>query len=116
MKTLLTGVVSAMIIAVAALFFFEHIPQARQIKQNHPTLVIIAGIILIIVTWHAFHTILLVLAAALAPLPLCFLHAACRSSENLIDGSELTGDYFLNTPVGQIMQMLGLDPHASLHE
>lgn len=116
MKTLLTGFISALIIVVAVLFFFERIPQARQIKQNHPTLVIIAGISLIIVTWQALNTILLVVAAALAPVPLWFIHAALRSSENLVDVSEMAGNYFLNTPMGQIMQMVGIEPRASVHE
>lgn len=115
MKTLLTGFVSAVIIVVACLFFFEHIPQARQIKQNHPTLVIVGGIALIVVTWHALHTILIIVAAALAPIPLCLLHATFRSSENLID-NQMTGDYFVKTPVGQIMQILSIDPRASVHE
>lgn len=115
MKTLLTGVVSAMVIGVAVLFFFEHLPQARQIKQNHPTLVIVAGIGLIITIWYALHTILIVIGALLAPLPLWLLHAAFRSTEGLI-GTEMGGNYFENTPVGQIMQMFGIDPQASLHE
>ena len=113
MKTLLTGVVSSIIIALAVLFFFEHIPQARQIKQNHPTLVIIAGIVLIIVAWHALHTILLVAGAFLAPVPLWFLHASLRSSSGLVSGSEMGGDSFVNTPIGQIMQMVGIEPRAS---
>lgn len=115
MKTLLTGFVSAGTIVIAILFFFEHLPQARQIKQDHPTIVIVAGIVLVFVTWHALHTILLIIAAFLAPLPLCFLHAIFRSSENLIDSS-MTGDYFVSTPVGQIMQILGIDPKATIHE
>lgn len=116
MKTLLTGIVSAIVIILAILFFFEHIPQARQIKQNHPTLVIIGGIILVIVTWHALHTILLVVGAALAPVPFWFLHAALRSSDGLVDASQMGGNYFLNTPIGQIMQMFGIEPRASSHE
>lgn len=116
MKTLLTGIVSAIIIILSILFFFEHIPQARQIKQNHPTFVIIGGIVLIIVAWHALHTILLVVGIALAPVPFWLLHAAMRSSDGLIDGTQLGGDYFVNTPVGQIMQMFGIEPRASTHE
>lgn len=110
MKTLLSGFVSAFIIVVAILFFFEHIPQARQIKQNHPTLVIIAGIALIIVTWNALHTILVIGAAALAPVPLCLAHAALRSADGLIDGT--SANYYANTPIGQIMQMLGFEPRV----
>lgn len=116
MKTLLTGIVSALIIILAVLFFFEHIPQARQIKQNHPTLVIIGGVILIVLVWHALHTILLVVAAALASIPLWFLHASFRSINDLIDGTRMGGNYFKNTPFGQIMQMLGIEPEASLRE
>jgi len=116
MKTLLSGFVSAIIIVVAILFFFEHLPQARQIKQNHPTVVIVAGIGLIVVAWHALHTILFIVAAALSPIPLWFLHAAARSSEGLLDGTELNGDYFARTPVGQIMQMVGIEPRASNRE
>lgn len=112
MKTLLTGIVSAIVIILAILFFFEHIPQARQIKQNHPTLVICAGIILVIITWQALHTILLVVGAVLAPVPLWFLHASMRSTEGLVDGSQFGGDYFVNTPLGQIMQMVGIEPRA----
>lgn len=113
MKTLLTGIVSSVIIVLAVLFFFEHIPQARQIKQNHPTLVIIGGILLIFVAWSAIHTILLVVAAAIGPIPLWFLHAAFRSSDHLLDGTQLKADSFANTPVGQIMQMLGIEAHAA---
>lgn len=107
MKTLLTGIVSAIVLTVAALFFFEHIPQARKIKQEHPTVVIVCGIILIIVTWHALHTILVVAALALAPLPLWLLHASFRSTDGLT-GTNNSAE----TPVGQIMQMLGIDPKA----
>lgn len=113
MKTLLTGIVSAAILTIAALFFFEHIPQARQIKQNHPTFVIICGVVLVVVTWHAVRTILVVLGIALVPVPLWFVHALFRSSDGLIDGNRMGGDYFLNTPVGQIMQMLGIEPSAT---
>lgn len=116
MKTLLTGIVSAIILTLAGLFFFEHIPQARQIKQNHPTVVIVLGIVLIIVTWHAMHTILMVLGAALSPLPFYLLHASIRSSEGLIDPSQMGGDYFVNTPVGQIMQAFGIEPRATVSE
>lgn len=116
MKTLLTGIVSAIVLIIAGLFFFEHIPQARQIKQDHPTMVIIAGIILIVVTWHALHTILLVVGAALSPIPFYLLHASLRSSEGLIDSNEMGGDYFINTPAGQLMQMLGIEPRASVSE
>lgn len=111
MKTLLTGVVSATAIVVAVLFFFEHIPQARQIKQNYPTLVIIGGIALVFVAWHALHTILIVVAAAFVPLPLCLFHAATRSPDNLLSGTNLGKDSFINTPMGHIMQMVGIDPH-----
>lgn len=116
MKTLLTGIVSALFLTLAVLFFFEHIPQARQIKQNHPTLVIIGGLVLIVLTWHALHTILLVVAAALSPVPLWFLHAAFRSANNLLDGSQMGGNDFTNTPIGQIMQMLGIEPKISAQE
>lgn len=116
MKTLLTGVVSSIVIAVAVLFFFEHIPLARQIKQNYPTLVIIGGVVLIIVTWYALHTILIVVGALMVPLPLWLLHAAFRSTNGLIDGQEMGGNYFTNTPAGQIMQMFGIDPKASTRE
>lgn len=116
MRTLLTGVTSAVILVISILFFFEHIPQARQIKQNHPSLVIIAGILLVIATWHALHTILFVVAAGLAPIPLCLLHAAFRSSSNLVEGERLNQGYFLSTPMGQLMQMVGLDPVASSSE
>lgn len=109
MKTLLTGIISAIVLILAALFFFEHIPQARYIKQNHPTLVIICGIVLIVVTWHALRTILLVVGIALSPVPLWFVHAAFRSSDGLIDGTQMGGDYFKNTPMGQVMQMLGIE-------
>lgn len=117
MKTLLTGVLSAAIITVAVLFFMEHIPQARQIKQDHPNLVIIVGLILVVLTWRAFHTILIVLGAILAPVPLWFLHASFRSSEHLIDGTKISGLYLSQTPVGHIMQMLGIEPrvYASEH-
>lgn len=115
MKTLLTGFISASVIVVAVLFFFEHIPHARQIKQNHPSVVIIAGIVLIFVTWKALHTILLIVAAFLAPLPICLLHALFRSSNFLIDGT-MTGDYFLSTPVAQIMQIFGVDPKPTQTE
>lgn len=116
MRTLLTGVLSALFIAVAILFFFEHIPQARQIKQNHPSLVIVAGIALIVVTWQALHTILFVMAALVAPVPLWFVHASCRSSDNLVESSQMDGDYFLKTPIGQIMQMVGIEARASQRE
>lgn len=116
MKTLLSGFVSALVIVVAILFFFEHIPQARQIKQNHPTWVIVGGIVLIVVTWHALHTILIIGAAALAPIPVWFVHAAFRSSDNLAEGDELGVDYFARTPIGQIMQILGIEPRASARE
>lgn len=112
MKTLITGVISAVCIIVAALFFFEHIPQARQIKQNYPTAVIVSGIVLILITWHALKTILFFVAAAIAPFPVWFLHASLRSSEHLIDSSSMGGDYFARTPVGQLMQMFGIEPRA----
>ena len=35
MRTLLTGVVSAIILTIAGLFFFEHIPQARRLRACH---------------------------------------------------------------------------------
>lgn len=113
MKTLLTGIISAIILIVASLFFFEHIPQARQIKQNHPTLVIVCGVVLIIVIWHALHTILLVAGIAFVPLPLWLLHAAFRRVDGLMDGSRMGGDQFVDTPVGQLMQMFGIDPRSS---
>lgn len=118
MKTLLTGVVSAVIIVLAVLFFMEHIPQARQIKQNHPSVVIIAGIVLVFVTWHALHTILFVVAAAFAPVPMWVLHAAFRSTDKLLDGTtgQMGAEYFANTPIGQIMQMLGIEPRAVFQE
>lgn len=116
MKTLVTGVTSAVILVISILFFFEHIPQARQIKQNHPSLVIIAGILLVIATWHALHTILFVVAAALVPIPLCVLHATFRSSNNLASGEQLNNSYFLATPMGQLMQMFGMEPRASASE
>jgi len=116
MKTLLTGVVSAILLTVAGLFFFEHIPQARQIKQDHPTLVIISGVVLIIVGWQALNTILLVIGASLSPLPFYFIHAAARSSDGLIDSREMGGDYFVNTPLGQLMQIVGIEPRATVNE
>lgn len=115
MRTLLTGISSAVVLVVALLFFFEHIPQARQIKQNHPSLVIIAGILLVVATWHALHTILFVIGAALVPVPICLLHAAFRSSDNLIAGNQ-GGNQLLSTPMGQFMQMFGLDPTATMAE
>lgn len=112
MRTLLTGMISAGCIILAILFFFEHLPRARQIKQNHPTLVIAGGILLIIVTWRALHTILWVVAAGLAPVPLWLLHGALRNTHNLMESSETRPDAFVATPMGQIMQILGLEPRA----
>lgn len=116
MKTVLIGVVSSIAIAVAVLFFFEHIPLARQIKQNYPTLVIVGGVILIMITWYSLQTILLVVGAFIAPLPLWFLHASFRSTNGLVGATEMSGSYCINTPVGQIMQILGIDPQVSLRE
>lgn len=113
MKTLLAGIVSAIVLIVAAMFFFEFIPQARQIKQDHPNIVIVCGIILIVVIWHAIHTILIIAAIGLTPLPLCLLHASLRKTDGLLDGKQIGGDDFINTPVGQIMQVLGIDPRTS---
>lgn len=112
MKTLLTGLVSALIITLGVLFFCEYIPQARQIKQNHPTLVIVIGVILMVVGWHALHTILLTASALIAPLPVVLLHAACRSSANLASGSRVESNQ-VNTPLGQILQMFGFDATLS---
>lgn len=108
MKTLLTGLVSALIIILGVLFFCEYIPQARMIKQNHPTLVIVIGVILMVVGWHALHTILLAASALLAPIPIVFIHASCRSSENLASGSKVDLNQ-VNTPFGQILQIFGFD-------
>lgn len=116
MKTLLTGILSAAIITVAVLFFMEHIPQARQIKQDHPNLVIIVGLILVVLTWRALSTIFIVLGAILAPVPLWFLHAAFRSSEHLIDGTKVSGLCQAQTPMGHIMQMLGIEPRVYVSE
>lgn len=116
MKTLLTGIISATVIVLGVLFFLEHIPQARQIKQNHPSVVVIAGIVIIFVGYQALRTILVVIMATIIPIPLFLLHAATRCSDNLVDESSMGGDYFLRTPLGQIMQMIGINPRVTSKE
>lgn len=117
MRTLLLGFICAGILILAVLFFLEYLPLARQIKQNHPNLVIAGGIALFIVTYHALSTILLIVGAALAPLPLWLLHATFRSSEGLIDNIQQEDrEFFAHTPVGQVLQLLGFEPRATRHE
>lgn len=115
MKTLLTGLISVVIITLGVLFFCEYIPQARQIKQNHPTLVIVLGITLLVVGWHALHTILLATSSLIAPLPIVLIHAAFRSIANLLTPAQVN-ENLLATPLGQVMQMIGVEPKMSVSE
>lgn len=115
MKTLLTGLISVVIITLGVLFFCEYIPQARQIKQNHPTVVILLGIGLVVVGWHALHTILLAASSLIAPLPIVLLHAAFRSTANLMSPAQIN-ENMLATPAGQVMQMIGIEPRMSVNE
>lgn len=116
MRTLLTGLISALVVLGAALFFTDNIPRARQIKQNHPTLVVLAGFIMLLVAWHSLHTMVIVVAAGLSPVPLWLIHAALRSSDALIDGSQIAPNHFASTPFGLVMQAFGIEATAYMSE
>lgn len=116
MKILLTGVLSAIIIAISVLFFTDNIPQAREIKQKHPTLVIAAGIVLIIVFWHSISTLIIILAGALSSVPVWLLHASLRCSDNLVGGSESVINHFASSPLGLVMRLFGIEATAYLKE
>lgn len=108
----MTGILSAVLIALAVMFFTDVIPQARQIKEKHPMFVIVAGFVLIIMTWHSLYTLIMIMAAAFGAVPVWFIHASLRSSEGLIDGSQSAKNHFASSPFGMVMQTLGLEASA----
>lgn len=116
LKAIVTGLVSGVLIALAIAFFTDYLPQAREIKQNHPTVVIVTGVILIILAWNSLHTIILVTIALTSSFPICLGHACLRDSSNLTSGSESSKNYFSTTPVGRVMALLGFEATASANE
>lgn len=113
LKAIVTGLVSGVLIALAVAFFTDYLPQAREIKQSHPTVVIIAAIILIILAWNSLHTIILVTIALTSSFPMCLGHACLRDSSNLVSGPESSKNYFSTTPMGRVMALLGIEATAS---
>lgn len=114
LKTVVLGAVCLAIMVVAILFFREHLPQARQIKQNHPTLVIVGGLLVVILGWRSFHTLLLMATGLLAPTPVWFLHAALRLSDKLAESGERT--VYAQTPLGRLMKLCYVEPKVADHE
>lgn len=118
MKTIVTGVLSAGLIVIAILFFTDHLPHAREIKRNHPNVVVVASIIMIILAWHSVYTLLVVLSALLSSLPLWLLHASLRDSSNLVGPTEAitSSNRYASSPMGHLMSLFMVEPKVSVTE
>lgn len=108
-KTLMTGLISSAIITFAGLFFADYLPQAEAIKRDHPTAVVVIGCVLSFILWHALAPIISILALALCFVPVWIIHAMFRNADNLLE-SNMKGQYFVKTPMGRILALIGLSP------